>query len=71
MADLFGNTSAGADRFTNRELAEEARREAFLRRRVYPRWVADGRLSQQDADRRIEMMEVIATRLSDLARGAK
>lgn len=51
-------------RFTDRELIEEARRESYMRRRVYPKWVADGRLTQADADRRIDMMEAIATRLS-------
>lgn len=52
------------ERFTARELADEARREAFVRRRVYPRQVAAGRMTQADADRRIDMMEAIAVRLT-------
>lgn len=53
--DMFG--------WTDRELAEEARREAAMRRSVYPRWVEAGKLSQSTADKRIEMMEEIARRL--------
>lgn len=60
-------TGAAADRFTVRELIEEARREAFIRRRVYPRQVDAGRLKQADADRRIDLMEAIADRLTRTA----
>ena len=56
-------------RFTDRELIEEAQRESYMRRRVYPKQVAAGRLTQADADRRIDMMEAIATRLSRRAAG--
>lgn len=49
--------------FSVRELTEEAEREAFLRRRVYPGQVARGRMTQRDADREIDLMEAIATRL--------
>jgi hypothetical protein len=54
-------------RFGVRELIEEAQREAFMRRRVYPNQVRSGRMSQQDADRRIDLMEAIVTRLSRTA----
>lgn len=46
--------------FTSRELADCAEREVKQRRRVYPRWVADGRMKQDFADRQIGMMEAIA-----------
>jgi hypothetical protein len=62
------HTGAGPDRFTLRELVEEAQREAFMRRRVYPRQVEAGRMTQQDADRRIDLMEGIAARLKAAGR---
>ncbi|MBS8227138.1 hypothetical protein [Vannielia litorea] len=46
--------------FTDLQKHEAARREAELRRRVYPRWVADGRMTQAEADRQIAVMEAIA-----------
>ncbi len=57
----------GAPRFAIQELIKEAQRESFLRRWVYPKWVRSGRMTQQDADRRIEMMEAIVTRLTRTA----
>ena len=54
-------------RFCVRELVDEAQREAFMRRRVYPNQVRAGRMSQQDADRRIDLMEAIITRLTRTA----
>lgn len=45
---------------------KEARREVALRRRVFPGWVASGRLSQADADHRIEAMDAIVASLLDL-----
>jgi len=35
-------------------------REAKMRRRVYPRWVAQGRMTQEQAEREIATMEAIA-----------
>lgn len=55
-------------RFTLRELIDEARREAAMRRNVYPRQILAGRMTQGQAERRIGMMEAIAQRLSDMAR---
>ena len=55
-------------RFTLRELIDEARREASMRRRVYPRQILAGRMTQGQADRNIAMMEAIARRLTTLAR---
>jgi hypothetical protein len=48
---------------TLEEMIECARREVRMRRRVYPRWVADGRMTQAAADREIASMEAIADRL--------
>lgn len=36
-----------------------ARRELALRKNVYPKWVANGRMSQLAADHEIEAMEAI------------
>jgi len=66
MADPAQQNSVSG-RFGVRELIEEAQREAFIRRRVYPNQVRAGRMSQKDADRRIDMMEAIVTRLSRTA----
>ncbi len=50
-----------------KELIEEARRELAMRRRFYPKWVRAGRIKQQDADRRIDLMEAIVRRLTRTA----
>lgn len=42
------------------EKHKEAMREVEMRRRVYPQWVAKGKLRQDEADRRIAVMEAIA-----------
>lgn len=47
--------------FTAREKSDAAMREVKQRRRVYPRWVSDGRMTQVFADRQIALMEEIAT----------
>lgn len=57
-----------AQRFTLRELIDEARREASMRRKVYPRQIIAGRMTQGQAERNIAMMEAIVRRLTDLAR---
>jgi hypothetical protein len=46
--------------FTNEQLAACAEREVNQRRRVYPRFVEDGRMSQSFADQQIALMEWIA-----------
>lgn len=45
----------------------EAKRELGLRRSVYPRWVADGRMNQQTAARRLALQEAIVATLTALA----
>lgn len=56
-----------AARFGVVELIDEAKREAFMRRRVYPKQVIAGRMSQEEADRRIDLMEAIVSRLTRTA----
>ena len=45
------------------EMLKEIERECALRRRVYPRWVGQGKISQDKADRQIEVMEAIRAEL--------
>lgn len=47
--------------FTAAEKRAEIEREIVMRKRVYPRLVKDGRLSQADADHRLAVMKAIAT----------
>jgi hypothetical protein len=46
--------------FTDRDKWQAAERELNMRRRVYPNWVASGRMSQQEAERQIALMNEIA-----------
>ena len=59
MPDLFGGTLPIP---VTAQLAE-VEREIALRRRVYPRWIQAGRLSQTAADRQIATMEAVAATL--------
>ena len=43
-----------------REKYLEAKREAALRRRVYPRWVEEGRMKMHQAELQILIMDQIA-----------
>jgi hypothetical protein len=43
-----------------REKWQEAKREAALRRRVYPRWVEEGKMKMHQADLHIAIMDEIA-----------
>ncbi len=45
---------------TRQQKRDAALREVKMRRRVYPRWVADGRMTQAKADEEIAIMEAIA-----------
>lgn len=42
------------------------RREVSMRRRVYPRWIASGKMSQDQADREIEAMVAAQATLEQL-----
>ena len=46
--------------YTDEEKYECARREVKMRRKVYPRWIAMGKMGQEDAMRQIAIMEAIA-----------
>lgn len=45
--------------FTATDKKKAVERELTFRRRVYPRWVADGRMTQKLADQQIEIFERI------------
>lgn len=47
-------------RFSAKDKAAAARREASFRRYVYPKRVSDGKMKQEDADRQIAIMDEIA-----------
>ncbi|WP_333830990.1 hypothetical protein [Pararhodobacter sp.] len=64
---MSGVAQSTADRFTTRELIEEATREASIRRHLFGKQVRAGRMDQREADRRIDLMEAIARRLSRTA----
>jgi len=46
----------------------EVRREIQMRRYVYPKWVANGTLQEDDAARRIAAMDAVAETLTGLIR---
>lgn len=46
-------------------------REIRMRRRAYPRWVADRRLAQDKADAELRAMEAVAETLRRLAEGER
>jgi hypothetical protein len=45
--------------FTNQMKLQVAKRELTMRRRVYPRWVTEGRMEAQDAEYEIAGMQAI------------
>lgn len=49
--------------YTTKSIVAELRREVAMRRRVFPDWVATGRLKQAEADLRIALMEAAIERL--------
>lgn len=42
------------------------RREIGMRKRVYPRWVANAKMAQADADREIASMQAVLATLENL-----
>ena len=46
--------------YTNDEKLKEIAREIAMRRNVYPKWIASGRLKPEAADRQIAIMVAIA-----------
>jgi hypothetical protein len=47
-------------RFTADQKYHEVLRELALRRKLYPRWIAEGRVSEEEAKKRINIMAEIA-----------
>ena len=47
-----------------------AKRELGMRKHAYPRWCAEGRMTQEKADREIAMMAAICDTLSHLVQAA-
>ncbi len=56
MTDLLSDALPPVSREAKRRCVE---RELSMRKRVYPRWIADGRMKQADADEQIRIMEAI------------
>lgn len=52
---------------TNAEKAEVAEREVKQRQRLYPRWVANGRMTKAFADKQLAVMQEIAADYRELA----
>jgi len=51
------------------EMIAEVKREIEFRRRVYPRQVATGRMSQRNAERHIEVMTAVLALLEESRHG--
>jgi hypothetical protein len=51
--------------FTDADKRACALRELKMRRRVYKRWVAEGRMSEAEAEREIALMQAIADDYAD------
>lgn len=63
MSDLFG-----ADPVTVQDMLGCARRELAMRRKVYPRWQATGKMKADDAERETRVMGAIVDHFEKLAR---
>lgn len=46
------------------EQMKGVRREIDYRKRLYPKWVAEGRMTQQEANYQIELMEYVLNTLN-------
>jgi hypothetical protein len=61
-----------ADRIiTAQEKLDCARRELAMRRRVYPRWVENQRMSQKQSEKEIAIMEAIVADYEAAVRGER
>lgn len=52
--------------FTNEDKLREIKREIAMRRRLYGRYVSEGRMKQEHADHSIDIMEAIAHDYAEL-----
>ena len=59
--DLF--PAASYKDIRHKDMIEELVREIAVRKRVYPRWVASGKLNGVTADRRILILKAILKKL--------
>lgn len=50
---------------TLEEMSKEISRELVTRKRVYPRWIQDGKIKQETADFRCLVLEAILRKLCD------
>lgn len=62
MADLLTGHEPPV---TVAEMVACVEREITMRRRVYPRWVADGRLTQVKADHEVRAMRAVLAKLRE------
>lgn len=68
MSTLFPNAPV---QVSLKDQIAEVGRECAMRRRVYPRWVADNKMTQAAADRQIAAMDAALSTLAKLARDAQ
>jgi hypothetical protein len=61
MSDMFEDAP-----ITLKEMIAEAERELHLRLTVYPRSVAQGKMSQRQADRNIRLQQAIVAALREI-----
>ena len=47
-------------RYSREEKRREVEREVEMRKRLYPRWVREGRITAEQADRAIGIMQAVA-----------
>lgn len=53
------------------EQISEVQREIALRKRVYPRWVSEGKIQKEQADLQILTMEAVSWTLKERAKEVK
>lgn len=59
------------DQITLEEMRDEVKRELDTRRRVYPRWIADGKIKKEVADLRILIFQALLVHLNDKLKAQK
>ena len=57
--------------FSAEQKRKAAEREVAMRKRVYPRWVADKRMSEHSANEGIAIMEAIAADYAEKEKGER
>jgi len=63
MSDLFGGLP---DSVSLERQVEAVRRELSMRRRVYPRWVENGKMTERQAAEEISVMEAVLLTLANV-----